>query len=100
MGYSFWRQSNAKLPLDSFMVCVVAMAVMLCAHAELRDQSHQGLLAAAPRMVRAMNVGRAPLLDGSLSDPLWRSAEPVTDFRQREPFEGEMPTEKTEVRIL
>src|SRR5882762_6672815 len=29
-----------------------------------------------------------------------QSAKPITEFRQREPHEGEPPTEKTEVRIL
>ena len=76
------------------------MVMMLCAHAELRAQSNQGLLIAVSRMARAVSVDHAPLLDGTLSDPLWRSAEPITDFRQREPFEGQIPTEKTEVRIL
>lgn len=51
-------------------------------------------------MARAVKVDRAPRLDGTLSDPLWQSAEPITDFRQREPFEGQMPTETTEVRVL
>ena len=39
-------------------------------------------------------------LTGTLNDTLWESAKPITDFRQREPREGELPTEKTEVRIL
>jgi len=47
-----------------------------------------------------MRVDHAPKLDGSLDDPLWQSAKPVTKFRQREPNEGETATEKTEVRIL
>ena len=48
----------------------------------------------------ATRVDHAPKLDGTLNDPLWESAKPITDFRQREPREGELPTEKTEVRIL
>src|SRR5438309_4724549 len=49
---------------------------------------------------KATSVDHAPNLDGTLDDPLWQSAIPITDFRQREPNEGEPPTEKTEVRIL
>jgi len=45
-------------------------------------------------------VDHAPKLDGTLNDPLWLDAKPITDFRQREPHEGETATEKTEVRIL
>jgi len=51
-------------------------------------------------VARAVAVEHAPKLDGTLSDPLWQSAFPITDFRQREPHEGQTPTEKTEVRIL
>ena len=52
------------------------------------------------RMAEAVRVDRAPRVDGTLHDPLWQSANPIPDFRQREPHEGEPPTEKTEVRIL
>ncbi len=45
-------------------------------------------------------MDHAPKLDGTLNDPLWLDAKPITDFRQREPHEGETATEKTEVRIL
>jgi hypothetical protein len=48
----------------------------------------------------ATRVDRVPKLDGTLNDPLWQSAKPITEFRQREPHEGETATEKTEVRIL
>src|ERR1700687_341298 len=51
-------------------------------------------------IAQAVRVDRAPRLDGTLYDPLWQSAKPITDFRQREPHEGEASTEKTEVRIL
>jgi hypothetical protein len=52
------------------------------------------------RTAKATRVERAPELDGALDDPEWQSATPVSDFLQREPFEGQAPTEKTEVRIL
>src|SRR6266513_1573711 len=48
----------------------------------------------------ATSVDHAPKLDGTLNDPLWQSAKPIMEFRQREPNEGELPTERTEVRIL
>ena len=52
------------------------------------------------RTADAVPVDHAPKLDGTLDDPLWLTAKPISDFRQREPFEGKPPTEKTEVRIL
>jgi hypothetical protein len=39
-------------------------------------------------------------LDGRLDDPLWQQASPISKFLQREPYEGQAPTEQTEVRIL
>jgi hypothetical protein len=51
-------------------------------------------------IARAVAVERRPKLDGTLDDPLWQSAIPITDFRQREPYEGQPPTQPTEVRIL
>ncbi len=48
----------------------------------------------------ASRIDHAPTLDGTLNDPLWQSAKPIVEFRQREPHEGGPPTEKTEVRIL
>jgi len=51
-------------------------------------------------VAEAVPVERAPKLDGTLDDSLWQLAKPITDFRQREPLEGQPATEKTEVRIL
>ena len=53
-----------------------------------------------PKSAEATRVETSPKLDGTLDDPLWRLAKPITDFRQKEPREGEAATEKTEVRIL
>ncbi|PYV23068.1 MAG: hypothetical protein DMG24_14945, partial [Acidobacteria bacterium] len=52
------------------------------------------------KVAKASRVDHAPRLDGSLDDPLWQLANPISDFRQREPYEGRSPTEKTEVRVL
>jgi len=51
-------------------------------------------------VAEAVPVDHAPKLDGTLNDPLWLDTKPITDFRQREPYEGETATEKTEVRIV
>jgi hypothetical protein len=52
------------------------------------------------RTAQANRVDEAPKLDGTLDDPLWQQATPISNFLQREPFEGQAPSEKTEVRIL
>jgi len=53
-----------------------------------------------PRSLKATPVERPPKLDGTLDDPLWQQATPITNFLQREPYEGQPPSERTEVRIL
>jgi hypothetical protein len=52
------------------------------------------------RTAKATRVDRSPRLDGTLDDSQWQMASPITNLLQREPFEGQPPTEKTEVRIL
>ena len=52
------------------------------------------------RTAQASRVDRAPKMDGTLEDPLWQQATPIKNFLQREPYEGQVPTESTEVRIL
>ncbi|HEX9053936.1 MAG TPA: DUF5916 domain-containing protein [Gemmatimonadales bacterium] len=39
-------------------------------------------------------------LDGQLEEPSWLSTDSITDFRQRDPAEGESSTERTVVRVL
>ena len=41
-----------------------------------------------------------PEIDGILNDPEWNFAEQITDFRQREPDNGQPGSERTEVRVL
>jgi hypothetical protein len=52
------------------------------------------------RIAQATRVDRAPRMDGTLDDTLWNQATPITNFLQREPYEGQTPTEQTDVRIL
>jgi hypothetical protein len=50
--------------------------------------------------VKAVRVPHGPKMDGSLADPVWRSADPFTGFRQVEPEPNVEPTEPTELRVL
>jgi len=54
----------------------------------------------AMKVAEAVPVDRAPAMDGTLNDALWEQAKRISDFQQREPDEGQVPTEATEVRIL
>jgi hypothetical protein len=80
------------------------VAVLLLAASAADARASQGPLTsnsqAETRAVEAVRIEHPPKLDGTLDDPLWESAHPITDFHQREPYEGQAPTEKTEVHIL
>ena len=49
---------------------------------------------------RQLPAGSSIRVDGALDEAAWRDAPVASDFRQREPFEGEPATETTEVRVL
>ncbi|HEX4935814.1 MAG TPA: hypothetical protein VFV33_21690, partial [Gemmatimonadaceae bacterium] len=61
---------------------------------------------AANRALRSARTGqahvvtRAPVIDGRLDDAEWKDAEPFRGFVQREQFEGQSASERTEVRLL
>jgi hypothetical protein len=50
-------------------------------------------------VVRAVRTGQPITVDGDLSEPVWRTAPAWNQFLQRDPDEGESPSEKTEVRV-
>lgn len=60
----------------------------------------QVTLPAGARTAVATRTARPPRIDGTLDDPVWAAAPAISDFRQREPFETQPATERTEVHIL
>jgi uncharacterized protein DUF5916/cellulose/xylan binding protein with CBM9 domain len=56
--------------------------------------------AIARRRAVARHVTEAPVIDGVLDERVWQQADPISDFVQAEPFEGQSATEQTEVRLL
>jgi hypothetical protein len=51
------------------------------------------------RTVQAVRITQAPRVDGRLTEDIWRTATPATGFIQREPNEGVLEPEDTEVRF-
>lgn len=51
------------------------------------------------RSAKATSTPKPPVIDGVLTDGVWSSAEPLSDFYQIVPVVGE-PSERTEVRVL
>ena len=68
-----------------------------------------GLAIGAPVLLVAQNsapvanatrVEEAPTIDGILDDASWTGASRLGDFVQRDPFEGEPVSERTDVRVI
>jgi hypothetical protein len=49
---------------------------------------------------QAVHVDAAPVIDGSLDEAAWQSAEPLSAFTQAEPAEGQPASQPTDVRIV
>lgn len=78
------------------LVCVLTQVTF----GQKSEPAGTGNAELAGRITEAVRVERSPRLDGTLDDPIWLQASPITDFRQREPYEGQPATERTEVRVL
>ncbi len=93
-----WTHRFHPVCLWSLALCTLPLFAQTEATQQQKSQSRgvQDEL----RTVRASRVDHAPVLDGTLNDPLWQQAAPITNFLQREPYEGRPPTERTEVRVL
>src|SRR5438094_9392728 len=94
-----WRQMRicAALALLAW-----AWSISLSGQAQSNSQGKQRRTSVQEgfRTAQASRVDHAPKLDGTLDDPLWQQATAITNFLQREPYEGQVPTEKTEVRVI
>ena len=84
---------------DARTGCIVFAVLLGGCPGALRSQGPESPGEQA-KVAYAVRIDAAPRLDGTLNDALWNSAKPIVDFRQREPHEGQMPTERTEVRVL
>lgn len=80
---------------------VVAWGLTFAAAAQAQQSTDRARVDAAPGAAVAVRAApAAPRLDGRLDDPAWTAANPIADFTQRDPREGEPATERTEVRVV
>src|ERR1041384_5358026 len=94
--------SKRSIHFSCLLCCILAVVYCLpaTAFAQVASNTGQSPREQGMRAAEAFRVESAPRLDGTLNDPLWQSAKPITDFRQQEPYEGAPATDRTEVRIL
>lgn len=84
----FGRQMSPQYGLTSFAKVWLVVALSGLA------------VPAAPGDLQAVRADQAPVVDGMLTDPVWATAPACTTFSQREPVEGGVPSQRTEVRVL
>ncbi len=86
------------------VACAILVVLSLVFVAPLRAQAQDSAFAAGspppPRNVIAVPLTGEIELDGRLDEPAWSTARPATDLYQWEPREGELATQRTEVRFL
>ncbi len=75
---------------DTLLLVSVLLPLLGGFHSEAIAQQRQAV---------ATRVSERPTIDGVLDEAFWRTIEPITDFRQRDPVDGAPATERTEVRI-
>ena len=76
----------------------LALALLLPAVVEAQSQGMPVSTGVGVTAV-AVRISSAPIVDGSLSDAVWRGLQPLSGFTQRVPRDGEPATLLTEVRI-
>lgn len=71
---------------------------MLTEAAEAQTRN-SGAHTSPPPVANAARLAGPITIDGRLDEEIWRTAQPITEFRQSQPNEGKPGTQRTEVRF-
>ena len=96
-------QLKGKIQMAFQMLLLLFMGRCALAHAQTMQLPLEAEYTGKDggKQIRAVRVNSDGFeLDGKLNDEMWRFAEFVSDFLQKEPNEGAPPQEKTEVGFL
>src|SRR5205814_4384163 len=80
----------------------VALSLMLSTQVAATSRAttaDSSTIATLVEQVRAVRVTTPVVIDGVLSDAIWRTAVRISGFRQRDPNEGLAPSESTAVYV-
>jgi hypothetical protein len=53
----------------------------------------------ATQQIQVLKLTERVIVDGKLDEKIWLSSQPISDFKQKDPNQGSLPSEKTEVWI-
>ncbi|MEK7668860.1 MAG: DUF5916 domain-containing protein [Gemmatimonadota bacterium] len=86
---------------NDLAVLVAVAAALLAAPATVRAQHSQATGHVSPPRVATAAARTSPIaLDGRLDEDAWQATQPLGDFTQTQPNEGQPATQRTEIRIL
>ncbi len=86
--------------LERFAAMPLALFLLLAIECRAEGTPEPAANNAADKVVNAVPLnGETLQLDGSLDENVWRRAQPIEDFAQKEPNEFGAPNEHTEVRV-
>ncbi len=77
-----------------------ALACALVSHARAQHAADLAVARTVPPAALAVPRSGTVVVDGRLDDAAWLAVEPLTDFTQSQPREGEPATQRTEIRFL
>src|SRR5581483_7974347 len=90
--------------MRSLLAALVLVPAALAAQTQAGSETQQTALAYGHRIpVPSAHAARRTgpiVLDARLDEPAWQAAEPITQFTQNDPHEGEPASQRTEVRFL
>jgi len=49
---------------------------------------------------KATRISEAPVINGTLDEPVWKTGEWIDDFTQNQPYNGQKPSQRTEFAVL
>ena len=79
----------------------VVLAGLILASAQFASAQSPAAPPPARKKATATRVANGSIrVDGLLDEDVWRSATPITDFIQKEPTEGAVPTDDMNVRLI
>lgn len=86
--------SQQVVPLTLLLLGIAVTSCLTSKMAAAQDSSDVSTIRAVK-----LSEDQTVQLDGTLAESIWAEIEPSTDFLQREPVEGDEPSERTAVRV-
>ena len=74
--------------------------MLLSAGAVCAQSAHDFATYRPTAQATRIDAREAPVIDGDISDPVWRKAKPIDQFYEIDPQQGAVPAERTVVRVL